>query len=466
MTFTITLDLNCHLFQMNSKKIVFFLIISILLSNCSFDSKNRSGVWSGAEAERNRVVRLEKEQVEKNINKKIFTSKSRYIEEKFLNSIINLSKPKKNSSWKMSGLNHQNLLGNIYLPNATNRFLKKKVGKNKISISRITASPLMYNNNIFISDDKGTIFNLHKNGELNWKKNIYKKIYKKIYKNLTFSIYKNKLYVADNIGFVYAITIDTGKLIWIKNHGIPIKSKIKILNDKIFLMNQDNRLVSLNISDGSIVWDVRSVTSFIKSQKLLSIAISKNEDIIAITSSGDLINVDSANGNIKWSLNTLGSELADVTDFFKSSDIVIVEDSIILSTTSTMLSYSLFNGFNNWSSNISSVSTPIIDGKNIFFVTEDGFFIIMDLDTGKINSSVNILKIFKKKKKNRIIQGFIMGSGKIYSVTLDGYLIISSAVTGKTESFIKIGSPITSSPIINEGQMYIYTENSRLLGFN
>jgi len=451
---------------MNSKKILFFFVITILLSSCSFDSKNRSGVWSGAEAERNRVVRLEKEQVEKKINKKIFTSKSRYIEEKILKDIINLSKPKKNSSWVMSGLNYQNSLGNIYLPNATNRFFKKKVGKNKISISKITTTPLIYNQKFFISDDKGTIFNLHKSGDVNWKKNIYKKIYKKIYKNLTFSIYKNKLYVADNIGFIYAISIDTGKLIWIKNHGIPIKSKIKIFNDKIFLMNQDNRLVSLNVSDGSIVWDVRSITSFIKSQKLLSIAISENKDIVAITSSGDLINVDSISGNIKWSLNTLGSDLADVTDFFKSSDIVIIKDNIILSTATTMLSFSLSNGYNNWSSDISSVSTPIVDGKNIFFVTEDGFFIIMDFDTGKIISSINILNIFKKKKKNRIIKGFIMGSGKIYSVTLDGYLIISSATTGKTESFIKIGSPITSSPIINEGHMYIYTENSRLLGFN
>ena len=81
-------------------------------------------------------------------------------------------------------------------------------------------------------------------------------------------------------------------------------------------------------------------------------------------------------------------------------------------------------------------------------------------------SSKNILKILKKRKQNTKITGFIMGSGKIYSVTSNGYLIVSSATSGKVENFIKVGDPITSVPIINDGKLFIYTENSRILGFN
>ena len=59
-----------------------------------------------------------------------------------------------------------------------------------------------------------------------------------------------------------------------------------------------------------------------------------------------------------------------------------------------------------------------------------------------------------------------MGSGKIYSVTLNGYLIVSSATSGKVENFKKIGHRITASPIINDGKLFIRTENSRIYGFN
>ena len=105
----------------------------------------------------------------------------------------------------MSGLNNQNFLGNIYSTGIDKIFLKKKIGKNYLSLSQVTNSILFYRSNIILSDDKGTIFNINNNGKINWKKNIYKKIYKKIYKNLSLSIYKDKIYVADNIGFIYAI---------------------------------------------------------------------------------------------------------------------------------------------------------------------------------------------------------------------------------------------------------------------
>ena len=449
---------------MNKKKKLIFFLVLILLVNCSFD--NKTGIWSGDKDEKRRISELEKKQSRTISTDTIYSSESTYSEEKTLVKKISLSIPKKNLSWEMSGLNHQNFLGNIYLSGIDNTFLKKKIGKNKFSSSRITASPLIYKNNIFLSDDNGTIFNIDQSGKINWKKNIYKKIYNKIYKNLTFSIYKKDIYVADNIGFIYAIALDSGKLVWIKNHGIPLKSKIKVFDNKIFLMNQDNRLLAFSTKDGSVIWDIRSISSFIKSKNFLSLALTKQGDVIASNSSGELLKVNSVNGDVDWSLNTLGSMLAHATDFFKSSDIVIINENIIFSTQSSIFSYNLNNGYTNWEIDVSAISIPIIDGKNIFFVTENGYFVIINMDTGKIISSTNILKILKKKNQFTKITGFIMGSGKIYSVTLNGYLIVSSASSGKVENFKKIGSPITSTPIINNGKLFIYTENSRILGFD
>ena len=448
---------------MNKKKNVIFFLGLILLVNCSFDTK--TGIWTGEEDEMKRIIELEKEQLKNKNIKKIYSSKNIYYIEKTLTDKITLSQPKKNLSWKMPGLNNQNFLGNIYLSSVDNKFLKKKIGKNKLSLSKITTPPLIYKNNIFLSDDKGTIFSIDEYGDIIWKKNIYKKIYKKIYKNLTFAIYEDNIYVADNVGFIYAIASDSGKLIWIKNHGVPLKSKIKVFDNKIFLINQDNRLISLSTKNGSIIWNIRSSSSFIKSQNFLSLALSEQGDVIASTSSGDLLKVNSINGNVDWSLNTLGIS-SSATDFFKSSDIVIINESIIFSNHQAIFSFNLNNGYTNWRTKVSSITTPIIDGKNIFFVTEYGYFVIISLDTGEIISSTNILTILKGSKQSTKITGFIMGSGKIYSVTQNGYLIVSSSTSGKVENYKKIGSPITSAPIINNGKLFIYTEKSRILGFN
>jgi len=366
----------------------------------------------------------------------------------------------------MYGLNHQNFLGNIYLPGINNNFLKKKIGKNKFSVKNITNSPLIYKNNIYFSDDTGSIFSIDQSGKINWKKNIYKKIYKKIYKNLSIGIYENKIYVADNIGLIYAIDLINGQLLWIKNHGVPLKSKIKIFNNQIFLINQDNRLISINTKDGSAIWDIRSISSFIKSQNFLSLALSKKGNVISSNSAGDLIKVNSVNGDILWHTNTLKTMLTDAADFFKSSDIVINDSSIIFSTKTSIFSFNLNNGYINWEKDVSSVATPIIDEENIFIITENGYFVIMDLNTGTINSSTNILKVLKKKQRLTKIAGFILASGKIYAVTENGYLIICSASLGKVENFKKIGKSITSSPIVSNGKLFIYTEDSKILGYN
>ena len=445
------------------KYLIFFLIF-ILFASCSFD--NKSGIWSGGEKAKKKVSKLEKEQRRVIDVVKVYTSETFFSKEIPAVKSVNLTKPKTNSFWKMSGLNLQNFVGNIYLSGIDNNFLKKKIGKNKFSISQVMASPLVFNDNIIFADDTGTIFSINQRGKINWKKNIYKKIYKKIYKHLSFSIYKDKIYIADNIGFIYAISLESGKLIWLKNYEIPIKSNIKIFDNKIFVINQDNRLLCLDIEKGSKIWDVRSISSFIKSQNFLALAISKEGDLITLNSSGDLLKVKANNGQVDWSLNTTSPTVALDNVFFKSSEIVISDNDIIFSASSLIFSINLSNGYLNWQIDIGTKNTPIIDGNNIFLISDNGYYVNLDRNSGKIIWSTNILKILKKKKQMTQITGFIMGSGKIYATTLNGYLIVCSAVSGNIEYFKKIGDQIIAAPIINDGSLYVLTENSRILGFN
>ena len=100
-------------------------------------------------------------------------------------------------------------------------------------------------------------------------------------------------------------------------------------------------------------------------------------------------------GRVVWALNTLESTLAHATDFFKSSNIVITDKDIIFSSKSSTFSYNLNSGYVNWKQDVASIGTPIVSGKNVFIVTNNGYFLIINIDNGKIISSSNILKILK-----------------------------------------------------------------------
>ena len=446
----------------NNKISLIFVTIYFFLVSCSFDSK--TGIWTGEQNERKRADQLENDK--KLDIERLYSSKDIFVEEVAAIKNATLSQAKKNNNWRMPNFNAQNFKGHMYLSGINNNFLKKKIGKNKFSFSKVMSPPVFDENFIILTDNSGTIFNITKYGKINWKKNIYKKIYKKMYKNLSLSIYKNAIYVSDNIGFIYSVEINTGKILWIKNHGIPLKSKIKVFDDRIFLVNHDNRIICLESKTGTKIWDVRTVSSFIKTQSFLALAISKKREVFIINSSGDLVKLSSINGQIYWSLNITPSLFAHDKDFFESSDIAVTDDDIIFSTTASLFSYNLNNRNMNWKIDINSTNTPIIDENNVFLVSKNGFFVNIDKVSGKIIWSTNILKILKERKRNTNVTGFILGSDKIYATTHNGFLIISSAINGKVETFKKVGDSIITDPVINDGSLYILTKNSKLFGFN
>ena len=447
----------------NKRKIVFFLLF-LLTNNCSFDDK--TGIWSGGEKERQKLLDLEREQRDTLKIDKIYSTETVYNKKILLNKSLILSKPKNNFEWPTADANNQNNIGNFYLSGIDNTALKKKIGKFKNTLYPTLSPILVFNKSIFFSDDKGTIYNITKKGKIIWKKNIYKKSYKKIYKNLVFAISKGSIYIADNIGFIYSINLLNGELIWIKNYGTPIKSNLKVFENKIFVTDQDNKILCIDTKDGSIIWNIYSITSFIKSQNLLSLSLAKNGDLFAITSSADIFKIETKTGGIYWSRNTAESLFKNATDFFISSGIVTTKNEIIFSADSNTFSYNVIHGSTNWTTSISSVSTPIIDKENIFLVTRNGYLVVLKKDNGEIISSTNILSILKEKRQNTNIKSFIMGSGKIYSLTKNGYLIVTSASTGKNEKFKKIGSTNISQLIINDGTLYMITADSKILGLN
>ena len=183
---------------------------------------------------------------------------------------------------------------------------------------------------------------------------------------------------------------------------IDIENKFKVLRGIKNNPNSSQRKLAeeLGFSLGKLNYCLNALKQkgFIKIQNFLSLAVTNQGEIIAINSSGDLFKVNASNGDIYWSLNTTESLLAHASDFFYSSEIVTVDEEVLFSTGSSFYSYNIRDGYLNWEQEVNSIGAPIVDGKNIFIVTNNGYFVIINRITGKIISSNNILRILKKKE--------------------------------------------------------------------
>ncbi len=145
--------------------LIFFL--SIILFECSFDSK--TGIWIDKPKEKAAnaaLIKLSDDQnkFEKELNPEL---------------TINIkSKAKTNKKWIMSGLNYSNLTSHLKFSGQINKFSKYKF--KKIPLNAVKENPLIIEENYFITiGEKGSIVKFVNRKKVQWNRNIYSKKEKK-----------------------------------------------------------------------------------------------------------------------------------------------------------------------------------------------------------------------------------------------------------------------------------------------
>ena len=279
--------------------------------------------------------------------------------------------------------------------------------------------------------------------------------------SISLALSKDKLYAIDNLGKYYAIDVDTGKIIWVKRHDALFNSQIKVYKGKIYAVDSNNMINCFSTTDGKRIWKFETPSTFIKTNKKLSIIVTPSSVLFSNTA-GDIAKVNINNGELNWFLPTQNTLIQHETNFLETSDIVLFKKNIFFSNNfSKLYSLNLDSGILNWILNINSNLRPILIDNFLFTISQEGYLIVIDSIEGKIIRSNYILNRFKAKQRKKLfMQGFLIASNKVYITTNLGYLIICSARTGKVEKVTKVTNSQLSEPRISNNNLYILTNKS------
>ena len=428
-----------------NRTIVLFLII-LLITNCSLD--NKSGIWTKSEK-----IKVEK----KLIINELFKKEESLSKEFNSNVKIQLKSYLSNNSF-LNNLSNNNGRVNY---NGNLKSLSKFKYSTIDNFDELEPEIVFEGNNIIFFDNKGTILKFDQFSKLIWKKNYYKKTEKKQKPILSFANNQKTLVIVDNIAKYYAINIKTGELLWSKRNSSPFNSQIKIYKDKFFVTDFDNVLKCFSIKDGKELWNVKTETTFIKSQKKLSLVILSGK-VYFNNSIGDISAVDINSGNLIWQTPTQSSSIYESAFLLKTSDLVANDESILLSNNKNeFFSINANTGVLNWKQKINSNLRPTIVDNLVFTVTMEGFLVVVENSTGNIIRITNVFDRFKKKKKSKIKPvGFIVGASNIYLTTDNGRLIIIDILSGKSSLILKIDNEKISRPFILNKNLFIVKDNA------
>ena len=430
-------------------KLIYFLII-ITLSGCSLNKNSK--FWTSTEK----------------INKEA-TLENKIINEEFFNEEDILDKEfNQNLKIKVDGKTNSDNQRSIY----SNNNGRANFDGNLKNISRYKFSKIknfyqyepevsFYKENLIFFDNKGTILQFNEKSKLNWQKNYYSKSEKKLRPVLQFANNNKYLVVADNIAKYYMLDIESGKLIWSKNNLAPFNSQVKIYKDKIFVIDFSNTLRCFSLKNGDELWNVKTESSLIRSQKKLSMVIVKNI-VLFNNSIGDISAVDLNNGELLWQLPTQSSLVYESTFSLETSDIITDNKALYFSNNKNQFfSVDINTGSFNWETKINSSLRPTLIGNMLFTVSQQGYLFLIEKNNGNIIRTTDLFVNFKTKKRNNIKPtGFILGKNKIYLSTDNGRLLVVDISTGKTISILKIDSEKILRPKILNEKLFIVKNNS------
>ena len=435
-------------------------LIFLLVINCSFD--NKSGIWK----KHNKKI-IEQAKTQKK-TEKIFKKREFFKEEIQSNTKIILNKEKANNFWKEEGLNKSNNIDHLFYTNNKNLIFKsKQIGKTKYLPSEILNEPLFFDNYLYFNDLAGNIYKYSiSQKKIIWKYNFYKKKFKKIPIRINIKLISNSLVVSDNLGYFYNLSSNNGKLIWAKNQGVPLTSEIKSSNNKIFLLNQDNKFYIFDINNGKKILDFETFPVILKKNNKQTLSVDFDNNIYFVTSAGQIFSLNFENYKINW-LKNIKDESVDEFGLFFSSPIIVKEKRVFLSSSQSTLILDAISGKTLLDIPIGTRIRPVISNDTMFLITEKGFALSANIKSGEILWSKNLFKNneLNLDKFGKVTSLFLL-SNQIVVSTKNGYFIFMEYNDGEIKNYSKVSKSFYSKPIIINGKIYVVDNKMRVLVFD
>lgn len=275
-----------------------------------------------------------------------------------------------------------------------------------------------------------------------------------------------RLYATNGVGDVKALNAGTGEVLWKVKPAGPLRGAPTIAFGQLFVMTQDNQLISLGINDGALVWD-ESGSNTQSGVFGVAAPAAGQGTIVAGYSSGELTAYRYENGRTLWSdalaRTNISTTVGTITDI--DADPIIDSGRVYaLGQGGRMAAYELVTGQRIWELNLAGISTPAIAGEWIFTLTDDARLLAIARSSGRVRwiTQLQAYKDEKDKKGPIFWTGPVLAGGHLWVASSRGELWKVSAGEGSAQLFADIGQPVSLPPVVADGFLYLLDDSGTI----
>ncbi|MGB0086628.1 MAG: PQQ-binding-like beta-propeller repeat protein [Rhodomicrobiaceae bacterium] len=372
-----------------------------------------------------------------------------------------LPAPQENASWSQPGGVASNAPGHLAYSGAAKTIWSEDAGAGSNSDGKVTALPIVFGGKIFTLDREGRVTAFALNGGRAWRTDL-KPEEEKADSGFGGGLAAegDRLYVATGFGTMVALNISTGKPIWTKTLGVPIRTSPTAANGKVFVVNTDSELFALSGETGDQLWRSRGLPEGAEVLSNVSPAVS-GDTLVVSYPSGDISALDVKSGQQRWTDSVSGGVIGSSITAIGDAARPVIDGGVVFagSRTGRLVATSLNKGERVWSLDIRAAQTPWVAGDAVFVVDINSRLYALNRKTGKTRWVTTL-------PAAKTWSGPTLAGGKLWLASNKGLLVGVDAVTGQVATQRDLDSPVYISPIVANGRMFVLTDKANLIAMN
>lgn len=366
-----------------------------------------------------------------------------------------------NDTWAQPGGEATNAPGHLALNGAVHQVWTASGGEGSSKAGRLMASPIVYDGRVYTLDAAATVSAFGLGGG-------------KVFSVSTIPETENgggghggglaadngRVYVANGYGLVAALEPQSGKAIWTKNLGGPIRAAPTAAGDRVFVTTIQGKFFCLNGADGAELWVARGLPQ--PASLTISTSPAVSGDIVVVPyPSGDVTALKVSDGTPVWTENLARtrqtSQLASMSDAARPA----IDGDIVFAVghAGRMLATNTKTGERVWSINVPGTQAPWVAGDTVYVVDTEGKVMALARADGKTRWTAQL-------PESKTWSGPVLAGGTLWLASNKGKLIGVDAVTGKVGGALDLGDPVYIPPVVAQGRMFVFTDSAKLVALN
>lgn len=389
---------------------------------------------------------------------------------------ISLPPASANDSWTQPGGIANNAPGNLAVGTALKTAWSASAGTGSSNKGRVISIPVVADGRVFTLDADGrvTAFNTASGSAL-WNASLTPEGKPKGFglsslmggddsKGAGFggglAIDGGRLFAVSGYGIVAAIDPATGKRIWEKNIGSPVRTSPTASGDRVFVISTQGNLHCFNGADGTEMWEFHNLPQTAMLLNNSSPAVD-GDVVVAPFTTGEITAVRISDGKTLWSDSLTRTKLSTGINSLTDAARPAIADGVVYAVGNggKMIATNIKTGERMWSAAIAGIQTPWVAGGTVYVVDTGGQLYALARTDGKAQWVVQM-------PAGKTWAGPIMAGNYLWLVNDKGQLVAVDPTTGKSASSVDLGATVFIAPVVASGKMFVMTDKASLIALN